>query len=286
MKKQILFLGIEGLKRWSCPEGNYCQRPLMYSDKFLDEKSLKKLDREIEVIINRHGLDRKTLDEVFDKTVLHSLEKLISDEYIEILDFPISTGKEGNVFRGVTSDKKFVAVKIYRTSNATFKHISKYIIGDPRFVSVHNSKRDIIYSWTQKEYKNLKRLEEAGIRAPKPIVYTKNILIMQYIGSAYKPAPMLKDYPLKYPKKTFDELISFVSKMYKKSQMVHADLSAFNILMYRNKPYLIDLGQGVLLEHPNALEFLKRDIQNIVTYFRKYNIKADENKIFEKLVHR
>jgi RIO kinase 1 len=68
--------------------------------------------------------------------------------------------------------------------------------------------------------------------------------------------------------------------------MVHADLSAFNILMYRNKPYIIDLGQGVLLEHPNALEFLKRDIQNIVTYFRKYNIKADENKIFEKLVHR
>jgi RIO kinase 1 len=257
----------------------------MYSDKFIDNKSLRKLDREIDVIISRDGLDRKTLDEVFDKTVLHTLEKLISDKYIEILDFPISTGKEGNVFRGITSDKKYVAVKIYRTSNATFKHISNYIIGDPRFVSIHNSKRDIIYSWTQKEYKNLKRLEEVGVRAPKPIVYMKNILIMQYIGSAYKPAPMLKDYPLKNPKQVFDELINFVTKMYKKAKMVHADLSAFNILMFRNKPYLIDLGQAVLLEHPNAIEFLKRDISNLVAYFKKYNVNADGNNIFEKIIH-
>lgn len=258
----------------------------MSSDKFLDEKSLRRLDKELDVIISRHGLDRKTLDEVFDKSVLHTLEKLISDKFIEILDFPISTGKEGNVFRGVTIDKKFVAVKIYRTSNATFKHISKYIVGDPRFVSFHSNRRDIIYSWTKKEYKNLKRLMEVGVRAPKPIIYMKNILIMQYIGSTNRPAPMLRDFPLKNPKQVFDELINFVSKMYKKAEMVHADLSAFNILMYRNRPYLIDLGQGVLLEHPNALEFLKRDILNLVTYFKKYNIKADENKIFEKIIRR
>ena len=258
----------------------------MSSDKFLDDKSLRKLDRELDVLINREGLDRKTIDEVFDKSVLHTLEKLISDKYIEILDFPISTGKEGNVFRGVTSDKKFVAVKIYRTSNATFKHISKYIIGDPRFTSIHYTKRDVIYSWTKKEYKNLKRLEEIGIRAPRPIVYMKNILIMQYIGDLKKPAVMLRNFPLKNPKKVFDELIEFISKMYKKAEMVHADLSAFNILMFRNKPYLIDLGQAVLLEHPNSLEFLKRDILNIVTYFKKYNIKADVNNIFEKIVHK
>jgi len=258
----------------------------MSSEKFLDEKSLRRLDRELESIISRDGLDRKTIDEVFDKSVLHTLEKLISDKYIEILDFPISTGKEGNVFRGVTFEKKFVAVKIYRTSNATFKHISKYIMGDPRFVSIHYNKRDVIYSWTKKEYKNLKKLEEIGVRAPKPIIYMKNILIMQYIGAPRKPAPMLKNFPLKNPKQVFDELIYFISKMYKKAEIVHADLSAFNILMYRNKPYLIDLGQGVLLEHPNAIEFLKRDILNIVTYFKKYNINADVNNIFEKIVHK
>jgi len=258
----------------------------MSSEKFLDEKILKKLDKKLDSIIDREGLDRKILDEVFDKSVLLTLGKLISDGHIEIIDFPISTGKEGNVFRGVTLDKKFVAVKIYRISNATFKHISKYIVGDPRFVSIHKSRRDIIYSWTKKEFKNLTILEEIGVRAPKPIIYMNNILIMQYIGYTNRPAPMLKDFPLKNPKKVFDELIYFISKMYKKADIVHSDLSPFNILMYKNKPYLIDLGQAVLIEHPNALEFLKRDIFNIVTYFRKYNINVDENYIYEKIIHK
>ena len=109
----------------------------MSSETFLDDKRLKKLDRELQALISLTGSDRKTQDEVFDKTTLRTLEKFISDGVIDILDFPISTGKEGNVFRGVTPDKKYVAIKIYRTSTATFKHISQYIIGDPRFKSMH-----------------------------------------------------------------------------------------------------------------------------------------------------
>ena len=78
----------------------------MSSDDFLDKKRLKKLDRELESLISRIGIDRKTQDEVFDKSTLHTFEKLISDRVIDILDFPISTGKEGNVFRAITPNKK------------------------------------------------------------------------------------------------------------------------------------------------------------------------------------
>jgi RIO kinase 1 len=258
----------------------------MSSEEFLDKKSLKRLDKEINLIINKEGLDRKTQREVFDKSVLHTLEKLISDKYIEIIDFPISTGKEGNIFRGITENKKFVAVKIYRTSTSTFKHITDYIIGDPRFSSIHSNKRDIIYTWTKKEYKNLQRLQEAGVRAPKPIFSVKNILIMQYIGEKNKPAPMLKDVKLKNPQFVFDTIIDYISKMYKKGSMVHADLSAYNVLIHRNKPYIIDLGQAVLLEHPNSHEFLKRDIHNLVTYFKRYGIKADENNLYKMITNK
>lgn len=255
----------------------------MSSDRFLDEKWTKKLDRKLQDVIDRVGVDRKTLDEVFDKSTLHSLEKLISDRVLDILDFPISTGKEGNVFRGVTPDKKFVAVKIHRTSTSTFKHISKYIVGDPRFKTIGKNRRDTIYAWAKKEFKNLERLNKVGVRAPKPIVCINNVLVMQYIGSPKIPAPMLVDITLNNPKEIFDTLIDFVTKMYKKAELVHADISAFNVLMYRNKPYLIDLGQGVLIEHPNALEFLKRDIYNIVQYFKKYNIEADEDEIYKNI---
>ncbi len=255
----------------------------MSSDNFLDKKSLKKLDVQLQSVINRIGIDRKTQDEVFDLSTLHTLEKLISDRVINILDFPISTGKEGNVFRGITPDNKLVAVKIYRISTSTFKHISNYIIGDPRFKSIHRTRRDIIFSWTTKEFKNLERLEKIGVRAPKPIVRINNVLIMEYIGSQNKPGPLLKDVILKNPKEIFDTIIDFISKMYKKAELVHSDLSAYNVIIHRNKPYLIDLGQGVLIEHPNAHDFLKRDIHNIVSYFKKYNVYSDENNIYNAI---
>ena len=71
--------------------------------------------------------------------------------------------------------------------------------------------------------------------------------------------------------------------MYNKVQLVHSDISEFNVLIHKDKPYLIDLGQGVLLDHYNAHKFLKRDIHNIVKYFKKYNIESDEEKIFNEI---
>lgn len=258
----------------------------MSSDRFLDEKWMKKLDSKLQLLIDRVGVDRKTLDEVFDKPTLHSLEKLISDGVIDILDFPISTGKEGNVFRGMTPDKNYVAVKIYRVSTLTFKHISNYIIGDPRFKSIHKNRRDTIYAWAKKEFKNLERLYNIGVRAPKPITKINNVLVMEYLGDPERPAPMLKDVPLENPEEIFDTLIGFISKMYKKAELVHSDMSAFNVLIHKDQPYLIDLGQGVLLEHPHAHEFLKRDIHNIVHFFKKYDIKADEEEIYRNITEK
>ncbi len=256
----------------------------MSSDDFLDDKSLKKLDRKLQSVIARTGVDKRTADEVFDRYTLLTIEKLISNRIIDLIDFPISTGKEGNVFRAVTPDKKMVAIKIYRISNSTFKHISKYIIGDPRFKSIHKTRKDIIYAWTQKEFKNLERLNRIKVKAPKPIISKNNVLVMQYIGNTTQPAPLLKDVHPKNPKKAFDTLVSYISKMYNKAGLVHGDISAYNILYFKDDCYLIDLGQGVLVEHPNSLEFLKRDIKNVVNYFNKYNIRADAEEIYNKLL--
>jgi RIO kinase 1 len=94
---------------------------------------------------------------------------------------------------------------------------------------------------------------------------------------------MLKDVSLRNPQKIFDELITFIKRMYR-NKIVHADLSAFNILLFRQKPYVIDAGQAVLLDHPSSQEFLKRDIHNIVQYFKKYSVEDDEHAIYEDLL--
>jgi len=255
----------------------------MSSDEFLNEKWLKKLDRQSQQLLDRVGLNRKTFGEVFDKQTLLLLGKLISDGVIDQVDFPLSTGKEANLFRGTTPEGDYVAIKIYRTSTMTFKHISSYIEGDPRFAYGYKNRRDIIEEWAKKEYKNLELLHQANVRAPRPIKCVHNILLMEYIGDASKPAPMLKHVSLRNPQKVFDELITFIKRMYR-NKIVHADLSAFNILLFRQKPYVIDAGQAVLLDHPSSQEFLKRDIHNIVQYFKKYNVESDEHAIYEDLV--
>lgn len=256
----------------------------MCSERFLDKKQLKKLDKEFQKVIDRDGVDRKTEDEVFDKNTLKTIEKMMSDRVIDYVDFPISTGKEGNVFRAVTPDKNLVVLKIYRVSTSTFKHIQKYIIGDPRFENVHKTHRNLVIAWTNKEYKNLQLLERINVKAPRPIKYSNNVLIMEYIGSKEHSAPLLRDVKLKNPEEVFEKIIKFMDLMYKKANLVHGDLSAFNILMYEEEPYIIDLGQAVLLDHLNAKDFLRRDVHNIVNYFKKYNIRADEQEIFDKIV--
>lgn len=255
----------------------------MSSDELLNDKWLKKLDRQSQKILDRVVFNRKTFGEVFDKQTLLLLGKLISDGIIDQVDFPISTGKEANLFRGTTPEKQFVAIKIFRTSTMTFKHIASYIEGDPRFAYGYKNRRNIIEEWAKKEYKNLEVLHQAKVRAPRPFKCVHNILIMEYIGDASKPAPMLKDVLLRNPQKIFDEIITFIRRMYR-NELVHADLSAFNILLFRQKPYVIDAGQAVLLDHPSSQEFLKRDIHNIVHYFSKYDIESNEQTLYESLV--
>jgi RIO kinase 1 len=254
----------------------------MSSDELLTDKWLKKLDRQSQQLYARIGLDRKTFGEVFDKSTLLLLGRLISNKIIEQMDFPLATGKEANVFRALTPEHERVVVKIYRTSTLTFKHIYTYLEGDPRFKYGLKNRREIIDEWAKKEYKNLERLHQAKVRVPRPLKRIHNILIMEYIGDEHQAAPMLKDVELRDPKKIYNELLVFIRRMYK-AEIVHADLSPYNVLMYQEKPYVIDVGQAVLLEHPNAFDFLRRDIHNIVQYFKKYGITKDEQQIFESI---
>ncbi|MDD1747160.1 MAG: serine protein kinase RIO [Methanomassiliicoccales archaeon] len=228
--------------------------------------------------------DRKTLDEVFDKPALLVIYKLMTDGLIETIDFPISTGKEANVFRVTSPDGDYYALKVYRTSNLTFKRISRYIEGDPRFQGLHGSRRKVIFAWATKEFRNLQRLKDAKVRVPEPIKFSHNMLIMEFIGEEGNPAPLLRHVELEDPTKTYKTVIKYVKLAYKKAGLVIGDLSEYNILMQRGEPVIIDVGQGMTVDHFNSKEFLVRDIKNINHFFRSYDVKTIENDVLLKQI--
>lgn len=247
-----------------------------------EEDVYRLLDKRIKIErTERDADDRKTHDQVFDRITLFTLGKLISDGVIKSLDFPIATGKEGNVYRATGKNSELLAVKIYRTSTSTYKNLMKYIAGDPRFRNIPGDRRGIILLWAQKEFKNLMRMEKAKIPAPKAVKLLSNVLVMTYIGRGERPAPMIKDHSLGEPEENFQALLDIIKKLYSKAKLVHGDLSEYNILVDDDKCYLIDVGQSVVLEHPLARELLVRDVGNMVRYFKKLGVKCNEKDMFD-----
>ncbi|RLG90283.1 MAG: serine protein kinase RIO, partial [Thermoprotei archaeon] len=137
----------------------------------------------------------ETVEEVFDTKTLYTLLSLMRKKIIKRMNGVISAGKESRVYLGFDWRNNPLAVKIYLTSTAVFrKGILKYIIGDPRFENVKISDtRSLIYAWTRKEFRNLKRLYNSGVKVPKPITFLNNVLVMEFIGEDMKRYPLLHE---------------------------------------------------------------------------------------------
>ncbi|MBN2453982.1 serine protein kinase RIO [Candidatus Woesearchaeota archaeon] len=230
----------------------------------------------------RHMKEKfKTFGDVFDRFTERNLFVLSSKGYFEEDTLsPISIGKEGNVFSAKRGDGS-VVVKIYRLETCDFGKMYSYIRPDPRYADLKGKRREIIFAWAQREYRNLLAAREAGVKAPIPIAIMKNILIMEFIGDE-NPAPKLKDAIPKNKKKFFDEVVKNMQKFYK-AGFAHGDLSSFNILNHNESPVFIDFSQAMPLKAPNSDEMIERDCRNIATYFSKLGVKADEEKLQKML---
>ncbi|HID72822.1 TPA: serine protein kinase RIO, partial [Candidatus Micrarchaeota archaeon] len=85
----------------------------------------------------------KIESEVFDKKTLLILHGLMKKGLVQTVDYPISTGKEANVFRATTPDGSFIAIKIYKLETKPFFRREEYLEGDPRFKKVRHTDRAI-----------------------------------------------------------------------------------------------------------------------------------------------
>ena len=229
--------------------------------------------------------DKNVQDAVFDRRTLMDLYSLASKGVIDSLGGSVCTGKEANIFRAMAGEKE-LALKIYRISTSNFNSMQDYLQGDPRFSSVRGTKRAIVSAWTRKEFRNLSRAEEVGIPVPHPIAMKENILVMDLIAVEGQVAPTLKDVNLELEeaRAIYEQIVHYISLLYNRAQLVHADLSEFNILYRQEGLVIIDMGQSVTLDHPQARRFLERDIANVSHYFRKKYSLGSPEEIWKKLI--
>ncbi|MHB1492195.1 MAG: serine protein kinase RIO [Thermoplasmataceae archaeon] len=244
-----------------------------------DKSALKQLLESGEF---RRGDDpgRKTVDKVFDARTLDAIYEVMKRFRVDIIDYPVSTGKEAVVFRAVIK-KKSIAVKIYKMSTLGFNSVREYIEGDYRFEKEKLSRNSLVYVWARKEFINLKNMDERGVKCPVPIGVHKNVLLMQYIGTTLKPSPQLRNVGHELVANYFFSAMKQYKNMVEKCYLIHADLSEYNILCYRNNSYIIDVGQSVPITHPMARDFLKRDINNMIVFAKKIGISQSEIEIPE-----
>ncbi|CAG8533695.1 18509_t:CDS:10 [Rhizophagus irregularis] len=210
---------------------------------------------------NSDKSDRATVEQVLDPRTRIILFKMINRNVIYEINGCVSTGKEANVYHAITEDGNHRAIKVYETSILVFKDRDRYVTGEFGFrhgYSKHNP-RKMVKLWAEKEMRNLKRLWQAGIPCPEPLVLGLHALVMIFLGD--------KNgwYGIYY------QLIKNMIIMYHKC---HADLNEYNLL-YRSR----DLS--------NVTEYFKRKgvrvIGELFDFITDINIGLDDEQVEAEL---
>lgn len=220
----------------------------------------------------------------------------------------VKGGKEASVYRCEASegvDMPFAAAKVYRPRMLrNLRNDAMYRAGrgliDAEGKEVHDDdKREmravdakskfgallLHTSWLMHEFTTLQKLHNAGVRVPQPLAAGDNAILMEYIGDAYTSAPTLSEIKLDRDEANaaFDQIIHNLDMMLQLN-IVHGDLSAYNILYWESGITIIDLPQVV---DPNrndqARMILERDIRRVCEYFAQQGVQRDPDKIARRM---
>ncbi|XP_022522649.2 serine/threonine-protein kinase RIO3 [Astyanax mexicanus] len=234
--------------------------------------------------------EHSTAEQAVDSKTRLLMFKMVNAGILENINGCISTGKESVVFHadGGSFEEMIVpeecVLKVFKTTLNEFKNRDKYIKDDYRFKDRFSklNPRKIIRLWAEKEMHNLARMKKAGIPCPDVVILKKHILVMSFIGQNQVPAPKLKEANLSQEDltKAYYQVVQTMQQLYKECNLVHADLSEYNMLWHDGQVWLIDVSQSVEPTHPHGLEFLFRDCRNVATFFQKSGV-AEALSVYE-----
>ncbi len=181
----------------------------------------------------------------------------------------ISAGKEADVYLCAYNGAPLAvkAYRLYRTSHRGGRPIK---VDTMSWLAAH-------------EFEMMRQAWKGGAPVPTPARRVENLLSMRYLGESDRPAPRLHDVRLEAATEFLQAVLTGVDGL-AAAGIVHSDLSAFNILVYEDKPYFIDFADAIRVDRTGgvpwvrltlAREALVHGFRALGNYFRRYGLAID-----------
>lgn len=232
-----------------------------------------------------------------------TLDPLLADGVIDEIVGRLKSGKEADIWL-VRREGALIAAKVYKDRDRrSFKNNAEYKEGR----AVRNSRtqraidrgssfgrEEAEQAWKTAEADALNALHAAGVRVPRPIRFIDGVLLMEVVaGADGEPAPRLIDVPHLggRAREMYRDLRGQMIRMLC-AEIIHGDLSAYNILAAANGPTIIDFPQVVSPSHNSRAEyFFLRDFQNVLQFLGSHDrgvleFADDGRKIWSAYVRR
>ena len=228
-----------------------------------------------------------------------TIEHFLGEGLITKVLRPIKSGKEASVHlcraNPSTSGEELVALKLYHPlDRRDFRDESIYRDGEwikERRIRVALEKktrfgREVQGAiWVHREWETLRVLSEAGAAVPRPIASTEDAILMSYVGDEAIAAPQLHRYrpDPDEARDLFDQLMRQVERFLYRN-VIHGDLSPFNVLVWRGRVTVIDLPQAVdPRKNRHAEPLLERDVRRICEYFERFSVRSSPARLASDL---
>ncbi len=237
---------------------------------------------------------------------------LVDQPYDEISLGTLKSGKEAEVFllerRYAGGSIALLAHKRYRPRRpargelrdlgfkkaTSYRHDSTYRAGwflssrDRRAVAhkTDHGHEVIERMWPIQEMTMLERAWASGASVPYPVERTDDGVVMEFIGDHDAAAPRLAQARLVATEveSAWEQLLDSLRAM-TSAGLVHADLSAYNLLWWRGRLTIIDLPQAVeFTTNVDAPDLLHRDIANVVDWFERRGLAVDVEAVYAELI--
>jgi RIO kinase 1 len=207
------------------------------------------------------------------------LAPLLADGVIDECLGRLKSGKEADIWL-VRHGDEVVAAKVYKERKTrSFKNDAAYKEG--RQVRNTRTQRAMDRgtkfgqqaseeAWKSKESDTLYSLYAAGVRVPRPVMFYEGVLLMELVLEPEgQPAPRLVDAHVlpEHARLLYEDLRAQVIKILC-CDLIHGDLSPYNILAGANGPVIIDFPQVIGAAHNSQAEtFFLRDLENVRKFF-------------------